>query len=96
MNQDFPLLLFPSQNEEIPDNEYLSVLHKNAELLLKLNLNQPIDANYNEDTHEINCLSHKNYSSSLINPISPLLPWHLPKNCNNIGNICNIILLFSV
>ena len=90
MNKDFPLLLFPLLNEEIPEDEYISDMHKNAEKLLKLNLRQPIDANFNDETREINCLTHKIFSDSIINCKSSLLPWNLPNNFHNIGKYNHI------
>lgn len=81
MNKNFPLVLFPCLNDELHEEEYLSTMHKNAENLLKLNLNQPLDANIDETKNEIKCYTHKYYSNSIFNKTSPILPWNLPRNC---------------
>ena len=85
MNRQFPLLLFPIINENASENEFISDMHKNAENLFKFNLKQPIDAYLNEENNEINCLTHKNFSESLIVSKSNLLPWRLPNQLSNIG-----------
>jgi hypothetical protein len=83
MNQNFPLLLFSYLNENSSDNEFISDMHKTAENLFKFSLKQPVDANFNEETNEIDCLTNKNFSESFITSKSKLMPWSLPNQVNN-------------